>query len=57
MKFVAQPALGNPVLEDLALTNGHEYRYQIEAVDSHGNKSPLTESVSAIPVAGEEWGQ
>ena len=55
---VTQPPSGiDPTLEDLALTNGNEYRYQVEAVDARGNKSGLSAPFSVIPVAGQEWGE
>ncbi len=38
--------------EDLGLTNGATYHYRIEAVDTAGNRSPWSESVSATPTGG-----
>ena len=45
------------MIENLALTNGNEYRYQVEAVDGRGNKSGLSAPFSVIPIAGQEWGE
>jgi len=57
IKAVAQPVSGDLQLDDLALTNGFNYRYQVEAVDARGNKSGISSTifVEAVPKAGEEW--
>lgn len=56
LKVVNTPPAGaNPELEDLALTNGREYRYEVEAVDTRGNKSALMTIVSGMPQPGPEW--
>jgi hypothetical protein len=57
IKSVPQPPSGDLQLDDLALTNGYKYRYQVEAVDAGGNKSGISSTVyvEAVPKAGEEW--
>jgi len=56
MVSVAQcPAGQVPQHRDLALTNGRTYSYRVQAVDSAGNTSDMSVSVSAVPVAGPEW--
>jgi len=57
MRTIPQPASGDLQLDDLALTNGFNYRYQVEAVDTRGNKSGISSSlfVEAVPKAGGEW--
>jgi len=57
IRTIPQPASGDLQLDDLALTNGFNYRYQVEAVDTQGNKSGISSSifVEAVPKAGEEW--
>lgn len=55
--FVSQPPQGLvPELVDLALTNGRQYQYQVQAVDARGNKSGLSVPVAVTPAAGPEWG-
>ncbi len=49
------PAGQVPQHRDLALTNGRNYSYRIQAVDLAGNTSDLSDSVSATPAAGPEW--
>jgi len=57
LRVVNDPGIGATVeILDLALTNGREYRYQVEAVDQGENKSGLSAVVPVIPVAGPEWG-
>ena len=52
---VTQPTSGGLQIEDLALTNGRKYRYQVEAVDVQGHGSGLSGAVEVIPAAGPEW--
>jgi len=57
IRTIAQPASGDLQIDDLALTNGFNYRYRVEAVDARGNKSGISSTifVEAVPKAGEEW--
>lgn len=50
-------SVGGTAMEliDLGLTNGREYMYQVEAVDSRGNRSGLSAAVTAIPEAMVAW--